>query len=41
MSGGELLVKRGYIFYTMRGGLNDRYDRHKGSGHDYRATDKQ
>jgi hypothetical protein len=35
---GELLVidrQRGYIFYTMRGGVNDRYDRHKGSGYNY------
>jgi hypothetical protein len=38
MSGGELLVidkQRGYIFYTMRGGVNDRYDGCKGSGYDY------
>jgi hypothetical protein len=38
MSGGELLViakYRGYIFYTMRGGLNDGYDGHEGSGYDY------
>jgi hypothetical protein len=30
MSGGELLVfdrQRGYILYTMRGGVNDGYDR--------------
>jgi hypothetical protein len=38
MSGGELLVinrQRGYIFYTMRGGVNNGYDRCKGSGYDY------
>jgi hypothetical protein len=37
-SGGELLVfdrQRGYIFYTMRGGVNDRYDGREGSGYDY------
>jgi hypothetical protein len=37
-SGGELLIideSRGYIFYTMRGGVNNRYDRHKSSGYDY------
>jgi hypothetical protein len=36
-SGGDLLVidrQRGYIFYTMRGGVNDRYDG-CGSGYDY------
>jgi hypothetical protein len=38
MSGGKLLVvdrQRRYIFYTMRGGVNDRYDRCEGSGYDY------
>jgi hypothetical protein len=38
MSGGEVLVldrQRGYIFYTMRGGVNDGYDGCKGSGYDY------
>jgi hypothetical protein len=37
-SGGELLVidrQRGYIFYTMRGGVNDGYDRCEGLGYDY------
>jgi hypothetical protein len=37
-SRGELLVidrQRGYILYTMRGGVNDRYDGHEGSGYDY------
>jgi hypothetical protein len=37
-SGGELLVldrQRGYIFYTMRGGVNNGYDRREGSGYDY------
>jgi hypothetical protein len=33
----ELLVdrQRGYIFYTMRGGVNNGYDGHKGSGYNY------
>jgi hypothetical protein len=38
MSGGELLVidrQRGYIFYTMRGGVNNGYDGCEGSGYDY------
>jgi hypothetical protein len=38
MSGGELLVidrQRGYIFYTMRGGVNDGYDGCEASGYDY------
>jgi hypothetical protein len=38
MSGGELLVidrQRGYIFYTMRGGVNDGYDGCEGSEYDY------
>jgi hypothetical protein len=38
MSGGELLAVdkyRGYIFYTMRGGVNDRYDGCEDSGYDY------
>jgi hypothetical protein len=38
MSGGELLVidrQRGYIFYTMRGGVNDGYNGHEGLGYDY------
>jgi hypothetical protein len=38
MSGAELLVidrQREYIFYTMRGGVNDGYDGCKGSGYDY------
>jgi hypothetical protein len=38
MSGGKFLVidrPRGYIFYTMRGGVNNRYDGHEGSGYDY------
>jgi hypothetical protein len=38
MSGGELLVidrQRGYIFYTMRGGVDDGYDGCKGLGYDY------
>jgi hypothetical protein len=38
MSGGELLVlyiQRGYVFYTMRGGVNNEYDKHEGSGYDY------
>jgi hypothetical protein len=37
-SGGELLVidrQRGYIFSTMRGGVNNWYDRHEGSGYNY------
>jgi hypothetical protein len=41
--GGELLVIDklwGYIFYTMRRGLNDGYDGHEGSGYDYWTTDK-
>jgi hypothetical protein len=37
MSGGELVIdrQRGYISYTMRGGVNKGYDRHKGLGYDY------
>jgi hypothetical protein len=38
MSGGELPVidrQRGYIFCTIRGGVNDGYDGCKGSGYDY------
>jgi hypothetical protein len=38
MNEGELLVidrQRGYIFYTMRGGVNDGYDGHEDSGYDY------
>jgi hypothetical protein len=43
MSRGELLVidkYRGYIYYTMRGGVNNGYDRHEGLGYDYYAMDK-
>jgi hypothetical protein len=42
-SGEELLVfikSRGYIFYTMRMGLNDGYDGCEGSGYDYWTMDK-
>jgi hypothetical protein len=38
MSGGELLIfdrQRGYIFYTMGGGVNNGYDGCEGSGYNY------
>jgi hypothetical protein len=41
--GEELLLidkYRGYIFYTMRRGVNNGYNRCEGSGYDYYAMDK-